>query len=102
MVVDGLSILFIFVCAICGVFGQLLRSMIGIYKIYQNSNKTIKASFNIRKFMISLAIGALIGMFTSLIYNSPLSKTDIISILAASYAGTDWIEGFLTKKSEIV
>ena len=102
MIIDGLSILFILVCAICGIFGQLLRSMIGIYKVYQDNNKTLRSDFDFQRFLISLAIGALIGAFTSLIYNSPLSKTDVISILAASYAGTDWIEGFLTKKSEAI
>lgn len=99
--IDGeITFLFILLCGTFGLFGQLLRSVIGFYKIYMDKTKgTIKDEFHWKRFVVSLSIGALIGVMTSLIYRQPLSNTDILGIIAASYAGTDWLEGFLEKRS---
>lgn len=100
MIDREITVLFILLCGVFGLFGQLLRSVIGLYKIYTDKTKgTIRKEFHWRRFLISLGIGFLIGGVSSLIYRQPLSNTDILGIIAASYAGTDWLEGFLEKRS---
>jgi len=37
-----------------------------------------------------------------LIFNDPLSKTDIMSVIACGYMGVDFVEGFMNKRSQIV
>jgi hypothetical protein len=47
-------------------------------------------------------MGAVIGALLGLIYKEPLSNTDVLGIIAASYGGADFLEGFLQKRAETV
>lgn len=92
----------VLVCTVLGMFGQLLRSVIGLYKLVQSPDKPFKDFFEWRRFLISLLLGAVIGTVSSFLYKCPLSGTDMLGVIAASYAGTDWIEGLLTRKAGTV
>jgi|WetSurSiteA1Bulk_404760.scaffolds.fasta_scaffold238374_2 hypothetical protein len=100
-IVEGLTIMFVLFCAGLGAFGQFLRSVIGLYKFYKDDADptTCTPKFNYKRYIVSLCVGAVIGAVVSLIYSSPLSNTDILGIVAASYGGTDFIEGLLTRTS---
>lgn len=100
--VEDISILFVLFCAALGAGGQLIRSVIGVYKIYNDPTKGFKLDWKWMRFFMSLAIGAMVGALLSLIYNSPLAKTDILGIVAASYGGADFLEGFLKNRGEQV
>ncbi len=95
---------FVLVCSFLGLIGQLIRGLIGIYKSELEEDETGKMARPVdkKRFIISLILGAFIGAFLCLVFNIPLSKTDIIAIISAGYAGTDFIEGFLTKRAATV
>jgi hypothetical protein len=91
--------------AFLGMVGQGFRVIVGLKKLNDiSANKAeFDAQFDPKQLMISLlyamAIGALTGVIV--ILNGGLtSYTDaksLIAIIAAGYAGTDLIEGFVTK-----
>jgi len=84
-------------CALFGLLGQALRSIVGLYKLYMDE---IEAKpFNKKRFIVSLIIGASVGALCSFIFIEPLRRTDIPSIIAFGYMGVDSIEGFMSKKS---
>lgn len=95
---------FVLICAFLGMIGQFIRGLIGIYKSELEEDETGKMARPIdkRRFIISLILGAFIGAFLCLVFNIPLSKTDIVAIISAGYAGTDFIEGFLTKRGNAI
>lgn len=95
-----LNVLLMLMCALLGVGGQAVRSFIGFYKIYHNEDLTVKQEWQWPRFFISLLMGAVIGALVGLIYKEPLSNTDVLGIIAASYGGTDFLEGFLQKRGE--
>lgn len=93
---------------ILGVFGQGIRVIAGLKKQSDESvgtGKSISQDFNNSKFQISLFIGGIsgVGAFFSYFVNdnsvlSDMAKFPIISgILAAGYAGADFIEAFVNK-----
>lgn len=98
--IEGFSFKMLFLCMGLGIFGQLLRFVIGMYKLYMDETKKIKVDFDKVRFFISLAIGGMIGMLLSLVYTAPMSNMDIFGCIAGSYGGTDFLEGFLKKRSD--
>lgn len=102
MQIEGLSWLFVLFCGAMGVGGQLIRSAIGFYKVWNDPTQDTKETWSWKRFFISLLIGLLIGGLLSLIYNNPPSRTDILGIIAASYGGTDFLEGFLKGRGDTV
>ena len=100
--IEGFSFKMLFLCMALGVFGQLLRFIIGMYKIYNDESKTIKGSFNKVRFFISLAIGGMVGMMLSLVYTIPMSNMDIFGCIAGAYGGTDFLEGFFKKRADAI
>lgn len=101
-IIEEFSIKLLIICGLLGAGGQFLRSLIGFYKIHTDPVKQFKLDFNWTRLIASLVIGMFAGMVCSLLYKIPLSNTDIMGIVAASYAGTDWLEGMLVKKSTTV
>lgn len=99
---SSMSISLLLICILLGLFGQSLRTTIGFYKLISDPDKPFKDFFEWRKFLISLSLGGLIGALISLIYKLPLSNTDILGIISASYGGADFIEGLLVKKAPTI
>lgn len=92
----NISFEFIGMCIVLGMFGQFVRCIVGIYKMYQ-SGKSIR-DFKIMRLITSLAIGGCVGLLICLVFNSPLSKTDILCMVSSGYAGSDSIEGMILKR----
>ncbi|MBP6064017.1 MAG: hypothetical protein KA467_00915 [Bacteroidales bacterium] len=100
--IAGITLKFVLWCTFFGMGGQVLRSVIGLYKLYMDENRDTKAEFDKKKLLISLALGAVIGGLTCLVFNDPLTKTDVMSIIAFGYAGVDGVEGFLNRRSSTI
>ena len=90
-----------------GVFGQCLRAVIGLKKQAEEAaaeKKALKDVFSLSTLGISLFIGAVAGVagYLGLRFGTGevvnfAEGTTITGIVAAGYAGTDFIEGFLKK-----
>ena len=102
MHIEGLSLAFVGFCGVMGVAGQLIRSVIGFYKVWKNPTVDTKATWNWWWFLLTLGVGLIIGLVMSLFYNNPPSKQDILGIIAASYGGTDFLEGFLRGRGDAI
>lgn len=100
--IAGITLKFLLWCMFFGVGGQALRSIIGLYKLYIDENRDTKKEFDKKKLIVSLLLGAAIGGLCVLIFNDPLTKTDVMSIIAFSYAGVDGVEGFLNRRSSTI
>jgi len=100
--IEGISISFLLWCVLFGAAGQFLHSLIGLYKLCVDETRDTKANFDLKRFLISLLMGASIGGLCVLIFADPLSKTDIMGIISAGYVGVDFVEGFMTKKSQSI
>lgn len=91
--------------AILGMVGQGLRIAVGLKKVNEQaqlSNKPMTEIFDIKKMLLSLlcagVIGTISGVLIAIDYiGKPLDKATVIAIIAAGYAGTDFIEGFISK-----
>lgn len=93
--------------ALLGLAGQGIRVVVGIKKTYDQPGVTTKnfaEKFEKQRFGVSLFIGAIAGILASLTLNlaasSGIPSNETISgIMAAGYAGADFIEGFMRKKT---
>jgi hypothetical protein len=68
-----------------GIFGGLIRSIVGLFK---HKVITGKERFNSKKFWFTILLSGMIGGFCAL-----LLVEDYRLILLAGYAGTDFIQG---------
>ena len=100
--IEGVSFTFVLWCMFFGAGGQALRAIIGLYKLYVDETRDTKAEFNLKKLGISLLMGAAVGGLCCLLFNDPLSKTDVLSIIAFAYAGVDGVEGFMKQRSQAI
>ena len=82
----------VYLLALFGLFGGLIRALVGIFK---HKVFTGKEKFRTGKFIFTLIISALIGLFCAL-----LLLDDYRIALLAGYAGTDLIQGIykITRK----
>ncbi|MFZ0928218.1 MAG: hypothetical protein WAN11_06440 [Syntrophobacteraceae bacterium] len=97
----------LFLAIVLGIFGQCLRAVAGLKKLAEEaaaSNKKTSDVFEWKIFGISLIIGAVAGVsgYLGIKYGSTdgadFSKgPTILSIIAAGYAGADFIEAFAKK-----
>jgi len=87
-----------------GVVGQLARVVVGLKKENDQAdaaNQSFKQRFNPGELLVSLAIAVGVGAVAGVL--AALTKIDVedpqswLTILAAGYAGTDFIEGFMRK-----
>lgn len=101
MIIEGVTLKFALWCIFLGVLGQAFHFAIGMYKMLLFERKQ-KKTFDWVRFVLGLVLGAFIGGLMCIVYNNPLSKTDVIGILAAGYMGVDFIEGFFQRRSETV
>ncbi len=86
---------------ILGALGQGARSIIGLKKLndYKDSSSAV---FDGARLLISLGIGGVAGAFAAIAIlpdSGPISKEQLLGIAAAGYAGTDFIEGFISRIS---
>lgn len=91
--------------ALLGLTGQALRTIVGLKKLNDTASRqktTFKNAFVTSKFVVSLLIGAVAGILAVISISTlkagfDFSKQVILTIMAAGYAGTDFIEGFIKK-----
>lgn len=97
--------------AILGMVGQGLRVIVGIKKVNDEAatNKTVdeqKELFKAQRLVLSLiiafAVGAVAGVLAAVTSTEvAFSKSLIFAFIAAGYAGTDFIEGFMKKNPTV-
>jgi hypothetical protein len=92
-----------------GALGQGARVVVGIKKQYDTAsnpaiNKSFDEWFDVKLLVISLFIGGIAGGLASvLIIGKDMNVELLLGLIAAGYAGTDFIEGFMkTKTPQIV
>lgn len=86
---------------ILGALGQGARTIIGLKKLNDYADSS-SAVFDGVRLLISFAIGGVTGAFaaiTMLPDTGQVSKEQLLGIAAAGYAGTDFIEGFISQLS---
>ena len=86
-----------------GMCGQALRVIAGLKKASDeaDASKTKLAdNFDTGRFFRSMLIGAVAGVvsaFTLVVSMDPVSRDVVMAVIAAGYAGTDFIEAFMRK-----
>ena len=86
--------------AICGAVGQVLRMVIGLSKAQAAVAAGGAVPIDHRKIVVSLVIGAAAGAVAGLMTVSDEAKitmNQVLGLLAAGYAGADFIEGAMKK-----
>jgi hypothetical protein len=93
--------------AILGMAGQIIRFVAGLKKSARNTpgdgtTRSITSGLDNKQLllglMISLIIGSMAGVLASInLAGKPIDNSVIVAFLAAGYAGTDLIEGFIIK-----
>lgn len=95
----------ILIGAILGMVGQGIRVLVGLKKMNDeasakglDSQDLFKSKELLLSLFIAFAIGGIAGVLASIdSLEIEFSKSVIISFIAAGYAGTDFIEGFISK-----
>lgn len=98
--IEGIYFQNIVICAIIGALGQFVRSLVGLYKLVMDDDRDTKKDFKKFRFLLSIVLGAFCGALISFIFDEVLRRNDVLLTIAAGYMGTDFIEGFLKKKSQ--
>ena len=93
--------------AILGIVGQLIRFLVGYYKMFdqaQQNQVKVKDMFVPARFWISVMIGfvaGILGMVSISTFKADFFaqnvKQTILTLIASGYAGADFIEGFIRK-----
>lgn len=98
--------LLILIGMVLGVTGQLIRIVVGLKKSADTApapGQAPSAPFDPVRLRTSLLIGLLVGIVSGVLAaveqvdTAQLTKSIYISFIAAGYAGTDFIEGFMGK-----
>ncbi len=87
---------------ILGAVGQLLRVVVGIKKSV-DSNEKMDYKRTILSLVLAFAVGGVAGVLSciSMTDINSFDKSTIFIFLAAGYAGTDFIEGFIRKNPTV-
>ena len=92
---------FLLIGALMGATGQIGRAVVGIKKEMDTAAATQKKWdewFNAKQLVVSVALGAAAGLLASMVMlNAPIDKKFLLGCVAAGYAGSDFIEGIMTK-----
>ena len=94
---------FILLGSILGMAGQVIRILVGIKKAKTDAKSSNQEfSFDSKQMLITLMIALIVGGIAGVLVavNSvgkinSIDKSTIIAFIAAGYAGTDLIEGFV-------
>jgi hypothetical protein len=85
--------------ALLGAVGQILRSIAGLKKLKEDPS----GKFDPMQLLISVIIGAAAGVVAMVtlemtaVPGVKMATQDIITVIAAGYTGSDFIEAFITK-----
>ena len=99
-------ILLLLLGGILGMLGQGIRVITGLKKLHNNSSREHLAFgdiFQFRTLLLSLIIGFIAGALTIIVMMpeggaaAKVERQTILTLLAAGYAGTDFIEAFIKK-----
>ena len=76
-----------------GLVGQGVRILLGLYK-------TERVTADVVRWVITLLIGGVAGALAALVFpwGDQLEPGEIVAIIAAGYAGADFIEGIFKDK----
>ncbi len=85
--------------AFLGATGQGLRFAIGLKKRYEeNPGKRSREWFDWGRMVLSFIIGASAGVLAAVfLLGSNVNRNYLLSVIAAGYAGTDFIEAILRR-----
>ena len=103
------TLIIIVLGAILGAVGQGVRVIVGLKKVYDEAVKNNIAANSLleyRQLALSLVIGFAVGAIAGVLaavnsVDAQFSKSVIIAFIAAGYAGTDFIEGFMKNNPNI-
>lgn len=95
-------------CGLLGMIGQGIRVIVGLKKLReesevkatapQNAKTVYDREFDVKQLFLSLFIGFVAGCLVSFTRDDKNMDNDVqLAIIAAGYAGTDFIEGVLKK-----
>ncbi len=85
---------FIILGCLLGIVGQFARALRG----FKRNHMKKQAWFDKKRFITSMLIGMVAGALASIaLLGQDIDRTLLISLVAAGYAGTDFIEGFFRK-----
>lgn len=95
----------IFLGAILGVTGQLIRMALGLKKLSDTSDSKehFDAQFDTKKLVFSVVYAIVIGVVCGILMvvqnfdTEVWTKSSILAIIGAGYAGVDFIEGFVSR-----
>lgn len=99
---------YMILAALLGMAGQLFRVVVGLKKLMSNTNvETTTSSVisaNLQQILFSLLIGGIVGAVAGVLSAvvtkdfTHISQSSIFGLVAAGYAGTDFIEGFVLNR----
>lgn len=91
--------------ALLGITGQGVRIAIGLKKLNDSSESKehYDSQFDSKKLIVTIIYGVIVGMVGGIFMavdslDKVWDKSTILAIIAAGYAGVDFIEGFINKK----
>jgi hypothetical protein len=93
---------------VLGVIGQIIRIGIGLKKKYDEAGQkdvNIDTLFDRRQLSISLLIAVAVGAGAGALgvmqyFGKDITEETLIALISVGYAGTDFIEGLLTKQKK--
>lgn len=90
--------------ALLGIVGQMVRVLVGLKKLKDASETKadFDDQFDVKKLVLSLLYASIIGLVAGVLMavdslDKVWDRSTILAIIAAGYAGVDFIEGFLSK-----
>jgi len=97
----GVAILYVVPGIILGAVGQGARAIIGVKKAADEAaakcQTWIDEWFDTKRLLFSLIVGGIAGCLAAIVLTeSPFNKEMMLGLVAAGYAGTDFIEGLMS------
>lgn len=95
------ALVYVILGAFLGAAGQGARAVVGIKKSHDKMTTSEDAKgewFDPKRLTVSLMIGGIAGSLgATLLLGAEIDKQFLLAMIAAGYAGTDFIEGFMRK-----
>ncbi|GLH79176.1 hypothetical protein SSBR45G_40850 [Bradyrhizobium sp. SSBR45G] len=96
---------YLLTCGLMGMTGQFIRAIGGVKKARDAAsanNASLSDVFEWPAFLTSLGTGFAAGVIAGLTLQSDDTSPPWLGMLAAGYAGSDFVEAFMTKKLQHV